>query len=110
MFKFEKILEKENDQIEKKTRELDKLNIKYDKITVDMEDASVGPLENTIKNMNKEKEVKKEENRHLQKIWIGNQVELVKLQKTNETLGSDVSTMKSKETVIIQKQQRLEQQ
>jgi len=56
--KYESEIKRRNDEIEKKTKDVDRLNREFEKKTGGFEDENTGPLEATIKNMNREIELK----------------------------------------------------
>ncbi|GIL43650.1 hypothetical protein Vafri_1318 [Volvox africanus] len=109
--KYELELKRRNDEIEKKTREIDILNRRYERI-LDARGTGeeTGPLEATIKNLQREIDTKGQESKELQRRWINYQQELVGLQNENGGLTETLARLRAEHTVLFQKKRRLEQQ
>ncbi|GFR48625.1 hypothetical protein Agub_g10540 [Astrephomene gubernaculifera] len=109
--KYELEIKRRNDEIEKKTREIDILNRRYERI-LDARGTGeeTGPLEATIKNLQREIDTKAQESKELQRRWINYQQELVSLQNENGVLTETLSRLRAEHTVLFQKKRRLEQQ
>lgn len=99
-----------NDEIDKKAKYVDFLNKQYDKLTANMEDENVGPLEATIKNLQKEIQQKTVEGKALQRRWIQFQTQLVAVVNENNQLEEKTARQKSEHTVVQQKRARMEKQ
>ncbi|RQM21170.1 hypothetical protein B5M09_010247 [Aphanomyces astaci] len=96
-----------NDEIEKKMLRLDRLNKKYEQLVSNMVDENTGPLEATIKNIKKETLQKKKENVDKQREWLQIQTSLVHLTAESEEIGEKNQVLKSKTSILEQKQLRL---
>ncbi|GLC36058.1 hypothetical protein PLESTB_000533200 [Pleodorina starrii] len=109
--KYELEIKRRNDEIEKKTREIDILNRRYERI-LDARGTGeeTGPLEATIKNLQREIDTKAQESKELQRRWINYQQELVGLQNENGGLTETLARLRAEHTVLFQKKRRLEQQ
>ncbi|EGB10493.1 hypothetical protein AURANDRAFT_23276 [Aureococcus anophagefferens] len=86
--KYQQEIRQRNDDIEKKMYRVDRLNRKYEKMMEHADDGEhVGPLEATIRNLNKEKESIAVEATQLQGAWLADQTLLVSAaQQTEVTL------------------------
>ncbi|GFH32574.1 flagellar-associated protein 172, partial [Haematococcus lacustris] len=91
--KYELEIKRRNDEIEKKTREIDLLNRRLERMVGNMEDEETGPLEATIKNLQRE---------------IDTKTELVGLQNENQALSVTVTRLRAEHTVLVQRRRRLE--
>jgi len=106
--KYELEIKRRNDEIEKKTREIDLLNRKLERMVGGMSIEETGPLEATIKNLQREIDTKGRESGEMQRRWIAAQGELVALQNENATAAETVTRMRAEHTVLVQKKRRLE--
>lgn len=106
--KYELEIKRRNDEIEKKTREIDLLNRRYERMVDSMVGEDTGPLEATIRNLQKEIDTKGGESKELQRRWIAFQTELVALQNENGQLTETLARMRAENTVLFQKKRRLE--
>lgn len=68
----------------------------------------LGPLEITINSLHKSVEKEVEKIQELKKIWLRDQSELVRLIKEKQQQTQNVSNMKKKITILVQKKLRLE--
>lgn len=89
---------------------MDILNKQYDRLTANMEDENVGPLEATIKNLQKEITQKAVEGKALQRRWIQFQTQLVAVVHENNALEEKTTRQKSEHTVVQHKRARMERQ
>ncbi|CAK5184948.1 unnamed protein product [Aphanomyces euteiches] len=105
--KTELEIRQRNDEIEKKMLRLDRLNKKYEQLVSNMVDENTGPLEATIKNIKKETVLKKKENVDKQREWLHIQTSLVNLTAESEDIGEKNQELKSKTSILEQKQLRL---
>ncbi|KAF0697615.1 Aste57867_11705 [Aphanomyces stellatus] len=105
--KAELEIRQRNDEIEKKMLRLDRLNKKYEQLVSNMVDENTGPLEATIKNIKKETLQKKKENVEKQREWLQVQTSLVNLTAESEDIGEKNQELKSKTSILEQKQLRL---
>lgn len=62
-----------------------------------------GPLEATIKNLQREIDTKGQESKELQRRWINYQQELVALQNENGGLTETLARLRAEHTVLFQK-------
>ena len=108
--RYEIEIRRRNDEIEKKTSEMDRLNRAYEKIIGNRTEENMGPLEATIRNMQREINSKSLESKELQKRWMALQTELVRMQHENNDLKETIQRMKSKHAILIQKRSRLTNQ
>ncbi|KAJ9514439.1 hypothetical protein QJQ45_012419 [Haematococcus lacustris] len=106
--KYELEIKRRNDEIEKKTREIDLLNRRLERMVGNMEDEETGPLEATIKNLQREIDTKALESKEMQRRWIAAQTELVGLQNENQALSVTVTRLRAEHTVLVQRRRRLE--
>lgn len=72
-----------------------------------IQDENTGPLEATIHNLNNEIAAKRRDCADLQHYWLRAQTELVGLSKNHQELLAVISELKSRYTVMTQKQLRL---
>ena len=86
---------------------VDRLNRKYEQLTANTEDENHGPLEATIKNMEKQLTNTKAENQEIQRDWLQSQTQLVSVTANLESLHENISTNTSKMTVLEQKRLRI---
>uniref|UniRef100_K3WH79 Coiled-coil domain-containing protein 40 n=1 Tax=Globisporangium ultimum (strain ATCC 200006 / CBS 805.95 / DAOM BR144) TaxID=431595 RepID=K3WH79_GLOUD len=105
--KLELEIRQRNDEIEKKMLRLDRLNKKYEQLLSKMEDENTGPLEAMIKNLTKETSNVRVQNLDKQKEWLHTQTALVNLSAESQELGEKNQELKSKTSVLEQKQLRL---
>lgn len=108
--KYQQEIRRRNDEIDKKAKYVDFLNKQYDKLTANMEDENMGPLEATIKNLQKEIHQKTVEGKALQHRWIQFQTQLVGVVNENNQLEEKTARQKSEFTVVMQKRARMEKQ
>lgn len=106
--KMELEIRQRNDEIEKKMLRLDRLNKKYEQLLSKMEDENTGPLEATIKNLVKEAACVRAQNLDRQKEWLQTQTSLVNLSAESQEIGEKNQELKSKASVLEQKQLRLQ--
>ncbi|GLE10013.1 hypothetical protein PINS_up021987 [Pythium insidiosum] len=106
--KMELEIRQRNDEIEKKMLRLDRLNKKYEQLVSKMEDENTGPLEATIKNLNKETAAVRSDNLDKQKEWLQTQTALVHLSAESQEISERNQELKSKTSVLEQKHLRLQ--
>ena len=106
--KYQLEIRQRNDEIEKKMYRVDRLNKKYDKM-IDSAggEENLGPLENTIKNLNKETEKTLEECKDLERDWLRRQTELVTATTEGDTLNEINNELQARITILSQQQLRL---
>eukprot|EP00743_Colponemidia_sp_Colp-15_P001752 GILK01001913.1.p1 GENE.GILK01001913.1~~GILK01001913.1.p1 ORF type:complete len:909 (-),score=261.49 GILK01001913.1:118-2775(-) len=105
--KYEMEIRQRNDQIEKKQHYVDRLNRKFDELTHNMEDENTGPLEATIKNVNKQIAEKEEQCQAMQRDWIKKQTQLVAYQHDIGKQAEVVQDLNTKKTLLTTKKIRL---
>mmetsp|Transcript_13470 Transcript_13470/g.20409 ORF Transcript_13470/g.20409 Transcript_13470/m.20409 type:complete len:984 (+) Transcript_13470:157-3108(+) len=108
--KYEAEIKQKHLEIEKKQNHLDKLNRELESLTANQQEENFGPLEATIRNLEKEIDAKTKENEQLNKNWIRNQSELVNIIMDVEKKVAQIKDLKSQITVLTQKKRRLEGQ
>ena len=106
--KYQQELRRRNDEIDKKAKYVDQLNKQYDRLTANVEDENVGPLEATIRNLQKEITQKGNEGKSMQRRWIQLQTQLVGTVNDNSALEEKIARQKAEQTVVYQKRQRME--
>ncbi|TYZ59261.1 hypothetical protein PybrP1_010344 [[Pythium] brassicae (nom. inval.)] len=106
--KLELEIRQRNDEIEKKMLRLDRLNKKYEMLLSKMEDENTGPLEAMVKNLLKETAGVRAQNLDKQKEWLQTQTALVNLSAESQDIGEKNQELKSKTSVLEQKQLRLQ--
>jgi chromosome segregation ATPase len=108
--KYRVEIRRRNDEIEKKQGEVDKLNRKFDQLTSGVEDENMGPLEATLNSLQKSINARSVECSDLQREWVKDQTTLVRLENEKSTVEAEVSKLRASETVLRQRQLRLEGQ
>lgn len=103
-------IRRRHDDIEKKQSNLDLLNRTLEKYKSGNEEENLGPLEATIKNLSNSITNKGRENERMKKIWIRQQKELVNQLEENERMAEDLRDAKTRQTILLQKKIRLENQ
>ncbi|KAH8063069.1 hypothetical protein JL722_2227 [Aureococcus anophagefferens] len=108
--KYQQEIRQRNDDIEKKMYRVDRLNRKYEKMMEHADDGEhVGPLEATIRNLNKEKESIAVEATQLQGAWLADQTLLVSAaQQTEVTLGKERGAPRARARARILNERRLQ--
>ena len=100
--KYEAEIKRRNDDIAKRARDVDRLNKKLEALSGGDDDGeNLGPMEATMKNMNKEVEQKEKENKELQRRWVNWQTELVTAVNENNEL--------KEKTLLSARRNRLDQ-
>jgi len=105
--KYQLEIRQRHDDVEKKMYIVDRLNRKYDALTANKEDVNHGPLEATIKNMDKQLTQTKSENQEIQRDWLKAQTELVSVTGELNSLTDMIRNNTSKLTVLEQKRLRV---
>jgi coiled-coil domain-containing protein 40 len=108
--KYENEIRQRHDEVEKKQIYMVRLNRKYEALTAHKEEANLGPLEATIKNLSKEILQHTKQNAHMQKEWIRRQTEMVKLVSETNQLQDNHKELTSRQVLLEQKRLRVEQQ
>ena len=108
--KYEAEIKRRNDDIAKRARDVDRLNKKLEQLSGGDDDGeNLGPMEATIKNMNKEIEQKEKENKELQRRWVNWQTELVTMVNENNELTEKTQRLKQEKTLLTARRNRLDQ-
>jgi chromosome segregation ATPase len=105
--KYELEIRQRHDDVEKKMYIVDRLNRKYEQLTANTEDENHGPLEATIKNMEKQLGKTKSENQEIQRDWLQSQTQLVSVLGNLDNLNTNIRNNTSKMTVLEQKRLRI---
>jgi len=106
--KYQLEIRQRTDEIEKKMYRVDRLNKKYDKMVASAGgEENLGPLENTIKNLNKETERTLEECKELERDWLMKQTELVAATTEGDTISEVNNELQARITILTQQQLRL---
>lgn len=92
----------------KKVHTVDRLNRRYEALTADKEDANLGPLEATIKNLKKQISSTKNSSHEIQRDWLAKQTKLVDTIGKVETINSSIHADSSKLTIFNQKRIRID--
>ena len=107
--KYEMEIRQRNDQIEKKMHTVDRLNRKYEALVAgEPEEENLGPLEATIKHIQKETERIDTENRDMEKRWLRTQTELVTVSDETAKQQNLKSQLGSQEAILEQKRMRVD--
>ena len=106
--KYQLEIRQRNDEIEKKMYRVDRLNKKYEKM-VDSAggEEALGPLENTIRNLNKESDKIMEECKDLERDWLRRQTELVSATTEGDEVSEVNRELQARVTILTQQQMRL---
>mmetsp|Transcript_13022 Transcript_13022/g.26684 ORF Transcript_13022/g.26684 Transcript_13022/m.26684 type:complete len:924 (+) Transcript_13022:121-2892(+) len=106
--KYQMEIRQRNDEIEKKMYRVDRLNRKYEKMLDGVEDEeSMGPLEASIKSINKEIDLEDEKCEQLQKTWLRDQTLLVQTASETDGVSDKNSELRAKVNIMSQKRVRL---
>ncbi|RYH29899.1 hypothetical protein EON65_06985 [archaeon] len=106
--KYQLEIRQRNDEIEKKMYRVDRLNKKYEKMVESAGgEENLGPLENTIKNLNKEIENTTLECKELEREWLRRQTEMVTMSAECDALHEKNNEQQARVTVLTQQQLRL---
>jgi coiled-coil domain-containing protein 40 len=106
--KYQLEIRQRHDEIEKKMYRVDRLNKKYEKMVESAGgEENLGPLENTIKNLNKEIDAMNLECKELEREWLRRQTEMVTMTAECEQLNERNNEQQARVTVLTQQQLRL---
>ena len=106
--KYQIEIRQRTDEIEKKMYRVDRLNKKFDKMIESAGgEENLGPLENTIRNLNKETETTLEECKELERDWLRRQTELVTSTTEGDSLSEVNNELQARITILTQQQLRL---
>lgn len=108
--KYQLEIRQRNDEVEKKMYRVDRLNKKYEKMVESAGgEENLGPLENTIKNLNKEIENVVNECKEMEREWLKKQTELVNISADCEQVKEKNNEQQARVTILTQQQMRLGQ-
>ena len=106
--KYQLEIRQRNDEIEKKMYRVDRLNKKYEKMIESAGgEENLGPLENTIKQLNKETDGMLEECKDMEREWLKKQTDLVQVTADNDALTEANNEYQARVTILSQQQLRL---
>jgi chromosome segregation ATPase len=105
--KYQIEIRQRNDDIEKKMYRVDRLNKKYNKMIESAGgEENLGPMENTIKMLNKEIENTVNECKELERDWLRRQTELVTIAAEEQKLSDENAENQARVTVLLRQQLR----
>merc|ERR1719230_2544461 len=106
--KYQLEIRQRNDEIEKKMYRVDRLNKKYDKMIEGAGgEENLGPMENTIKNLDKNTALTLEECKDLEREWLRKQTELVTATTEGDAISDANNELQARVTILTQQQLRL---
>lgn len=106
--KYQLEIRQRNDEVEKKMYRVDRLNKKYEKMVESAGgEENLGPLENTIRNLQKEIDATAAECQELERNWLKRQTELVSVSAECDKFGEDNNEQQARLTILTQQQLRL---
>lgn len=106
--KYQVEIRQRNDEIEKKMYRVDRLNKKYEKMVESAGgEENLGPLENTIKNLNKETESILSECKELEREWLKKQTEMVTVVSVADQVAEQNNEYRARVTILSQQQLRI---
>ena len=106
--KYQLEIRQRNDEVEKKMYRTDRLNKKYEKMVESAGgEENLGPLENTIRNLDKEIEQTANECKDLEREWLRKQTEMVTLSAECDEVGEKNNEQQARLTILTQQQLRL---
>lgn len=106
--KYQLEIRQRNDEIEKKMYRVDRLNKKYEKMVESAGgEENLGPMENTIKQLNKETDGMLEECKDMEREWLRKQSDLVQVSSDNDGLTETNNEYQARVTILSQQQLRL---
>ena len=106
--KYQLEIRQRNDEIEKKMYRVDRLNKKYEKMTEGAGgEENLGPMENTIKNLDKNTASTLDECKDLERDWLRKQTELVNATTEGDVINEANNELTARVTILTQQQLRL---
>ena len=101
--KYQLEIRQRNDEIDKKMYLVDRLNKKYEKI-VELAggEENLGPLENTIRNIQKETHSLQDDCKELEREWLKRQTEMVAVVAESEKISDENTELQSRVTILTQ--------
>lgn len=106
--KYQVEIRQRHDDIEKKMYRVDRLNKKYNKmVEASGGEENLGPLENTVKNLEKEIEQISNECKELEREWLKRQTEMVGITADTDEIAEINHELQARVTILTQQQIRL---
>eukprot|EP01038_Epipyxis_sp_PR26KG_P011107 gene11107-14909_t len=106
--KYQLEIRQRNDEVEKKMYRVDRLNKKYEKMVESAGgEENLGPLENTIKNLNKEIDNTLLECKELEREWLKKQTDMVTQSAECDGIAEKNTEQQARVTILTQQQLRL---
>ena len=106
--KYQLEIRQRNDEVEKKMYRVDRLNKKYEKMVESAGgEENLGPLENTIRNLQKETDAITLECQELERAWLKNQTEMVTISAQCDQASEENNEQQARLTILTQQQLRL---
>ena len=106
--KYQLEIRQRNDEVEKKMYRTDRLNKKYEKMVESSGgEENLGPLENTIRNLDKEIDSTANECKDLEREWLRKQTEMVTLSAECDDVADKNNEQQARLTILTQQQLRL---
>ena len=106
--KYQLEIRQRTDEIEKKMYRVDRLNKKYEKMIESAGgEENLGPMENTVRNLNKETENTLGECKDLEREWLKRQTELVAVTAEGDQIAEANNELQARVTILLQQQIRL---
>ena len=105
--KYQVEIRQRHDDIEKKMYRVDRLNKKYDKMIESAGgEENLGPMENTVKILNRDIDNTIKECKELERDWLKRQTELVGIASESQKLSDDNAESQARVTILTQAQLR----
>jgi chromosome segregation ATPase len=106
--KYQLEIRQRNDEVEKKMYRVDRLNKKYEKMVESAGgEENLGPLENTIRNLQKETDAITVECQELERSWLKRQTEMVAISAECDKFSEENNEQQARLTILTQQQLRL---
>jgi len=106
--KYQLEIRQRTDEIEKKMYRVDRLNKKYEKMVESAGgEENLGPMENTVRNLNKETDSTLGECKDLEREWLKRQTELVTVTAEGDQIAEANNELQARVTILLQQQIRL---
>ncbi|CAM9746181.1 unnamed protein product, partial [Scytosiphon promiscuus] len=106
--KYQTEIRQRGDEIEKKMYSVDRLNRQYEKLREAVEEPeNVGPLESSVKSLQKEIAALGEENSRMKHEWLADQTKLVSSATETEQLAEKNAELRARASIVGQRKARL---
>jgi chromosome segregation ATPase len=106
--KYQLEIRQRNDEVEKKMYRVDRLNKKYEKMVESAGgEENLGPLENTIRNLQKETDAITDDCQELERSWLKRQTEMVAISAECDKASEENNEQQARLTILTQQQLRL---